>query len=202
MYEGARGCCFVSEIAGSEGKDKYYFSHYMCSKMKKKKRNRRKKYKQALILLSIVGIFVIIVIAALYQTPESPPRLPSADFFEISGLDAQGFIEDNGTELILHLLTFNLTAVNGSARNVIVHNLGVSEEVWWEPFIELGTMAQGEVKAVQLSTEQGVYIPLTNITGEGEVFPVSIRITSEETSRVPQEQLITIYLVESDIYTY
>jgi len=57
-----------------------------------------------------------------------------------------------------------------------------------EPFVELGTMLQGEVKAVQLSTERGVYISL-----EKEGFPLRIRITSEETSREPQEQFIIIY---------
>lgn len=64
------------------------------------------------------------------------------------------------------MLTFNLTAVGGPAHNVIVHNLGVNE-----PFVELGTMLQGEVKAVQLSAEGGVHISL-----EKEGFPVRIRI--------------------------
>jgi len=153
-----------------------------------KKSKRRKTNKQALILLSIVAIAVIIAIAALYKIPESQPRPTIEEYFEISGALYDGFIEANGTELILHFLAFNLTAVGGSARNVIVHNLGVDEDWPWEPYVELGTMLQGEVKTVALSTEKGVHIHLKE-----EGFPVRIRITSEETSREPQEQFITIY---------
>lgn len=154
-----------------------------------KKRKRSKTNKQAFILLSIVGIVVIITVAALYRSQESQPKPSTEEYFEISDTTHFGFNEANGSELILHILTFNLTAVGGPARNVIVHNLGVNEDFPWEPYIELGTMLQGEVKAVQLSTERGVYISL-----EEEGFPVRIRITSEETSREPQEQFITIYL--------
>lgn len=157
-----------------------------------KRRKRRKSNKQPLILLSIVAVvMVIIVIAALYQNQnqESQPKPTTEEYFEISGATYDGFIEENGTELILHVLRFNLTAVGGSAHNVIVHNLGANEPFPWEPYVELGTMLQGEVRTVQLNTEKGVYISLTD-----EGFPVRIRITSEETSREPQEQFITIYL--------
>lgn len=150
---------------------------------------------------------MIIAIAALYQSLDSQseptqPKPPTAEYFDISGWRPQGFIEQNGTELVLHLLTFNLTAVGGSARNVIVHNLGVGEDFPWEPYIELETMLQGEVATVLLNTEKGVHIPLTSNPDKGEVFPVRIRITSEETSSEPQEQFITIYLVESDLYAF
>lgn len=159
----------------------------------RKKRKKRKTNKKALILLSIVGIAVIIVAAVLYQNGESQPKPTTEEYFEISGATYDGFIVENGSELILHILTFNLTAVGGSAHNVIIHNLGINEPEPWEPFVELGTMLLGEVRRVPpLSSERGVHIPL-----EENGFPVRIRITSEETSREPQEQFITIYLTPS-----
>lgn len=155
-----------------------------------RKKKRGKKNKLALILLSIVGIVVIIVIVVLYQSQEAQPKSTAEEYFEISGATYDGFIEGNGTELILHMLTFNFTAVKGDAHQVVIQNLGPdpqspSHDTYWD----LGTMLQGEVRTVRLSTEKGVHIHL----GE-KGFPVRIRITSEETFKEPQKQFITIYL--------
>lgn len=154
-----------------------------------RKRKRRKPNKHVLILLSIIGMVVIILIAVSYQFGESQPKPKTEEYFEISGTTFDGFIVENGSELILHVLTFNLTTIGGTAHNVIVHNLGVDEPFPWEPYLELGTMLEAEIRTVQLGTETGVHIPL-----EEKGFPIRVRITSEETSRNPQEQFITIYV--------
>lgn len=162
-----------------------------CSETMKKRKRKGKTNRQALVLVFIVAISVIIVVAALYQTPESKPRPPAEEYFEISDVAYDGFLSYNDTELDLYLLGFNLTAVGGRAHNVIVTNLGTEtvEDPTWEPFKELEDMSQGEAKPVLLSNERGVKISLTE-----KGFPVRVRITSEETSKVPQEQFITIYL--------
>lgn len=154
----------------------------------RRKRKRRNMKRKMLILLLIVGIIVIIVMAASYRSQPSRSKPTAEEYFEISDVTYEGF--ENGSLLIVHVLRFNLTAVGGDAHYVIIQNLGPDEPSSWRPaYVELGTMLEGEVRTVQLSTEYGLYIHLKE-----EGFPVSIRVTSEETSKEPREQFITIYL--------
>lgn len=141
-----------------------------------------------MILLSIVGIVVIISIAALSQNQPSQPKPTAEECFEISDVTYEGF--ENGSLLIVHVLRFNLTAVGGDAHQVRLPNLGPDAPSSWRPeYVDLGTMLQGEAEMVRLSTEYGVY---SHLKEEG--FPVRIRIISEEISKDPQDQFITIFL--------
>ncbi len=168
-----------------------------CSETMKRRKRKGKTNRQALVLVFIAAISLIILVAALYQVleskpnPSSEPKPPSAEYFEISDVAYDGFLSQNDTELDLYMLGFNLTAFGGRANNVIVHNLGTytPDDPTWEPFKELGDMSQGDPKPVLLNNERGVKISLTD-----EGFPYRVRITSEETSKIPQEQFITIYL--------
>ncbi len=158
-------------------------------------RRKKKKGKKKLILLSsIVAVIVVAVGGALYQSQRDKPRPTAEEYFEISDLTWDGFIEDNGSLLILNILTFNLTAVGGDAHQVRIPNLGPDEpSPWREDYVDLGTMSQGEVRTVLLSTEKGVYIHLKE-----EGFPVRIRIISEEISRDPKDQFITVYVTQEE----
>lgn len=154
--------------------------------MKRKRKTRKK------VLLTSVFTVVVIVVAVtvLYQSPEEKPRPTAEEYFKISDVTYEGFIEDDGRLLSLHKLKFNLTTVGGDAHYVIVQNLGVDPESEWRPdYIELGTMLQGEVRTVSLTTEYGVHLHL-----EEKGFAVRVRVTSEETSGVPQDQFITTYV--------
>lgn len=158
--------------------------------MKRKRKTRKK------ILLTLLFTVVVIVVAVtvLYQSKEEKPRLTAEEYFEISDVTYEGFIQDDGQLLSLHKLKFNLTTVGGNAHYVIVQNLGPDPPSEWRPaYIELGTMSQGEVRTVSLTTEYGVHIRLKE-----EGFPVRVRVTSEETSRDPQDQFITHYVTEEE----
>lgn len=157
---------------------------------KRKIRQKEKRKKKLILLFFIVVVIVVAVAAALYQSGIGRPRPTAEEYFEIFDATYEGFYEENSSLLVVHRLRFNLTAVGGDAHYVIVQNLGPDEPSEWRPaYIELGTMLQGEVEPVTLSTEYGLYIHLKE-----KGFPVEIRVTSEETSRDPKDQFITVYL--------
>lgn len=156
----------------------------------RKIRKKKKRKKKLILLFFIVAVIVVAVGGALYQSQRDRPRPTAEEYFEISDVTHEGFFEENSSLLVVHRLTFNLTVVGGDAHHVVVQNLGPDEpSAWHEPFIDLGTMLQGEVEPVTLSTEYGLYIHLKE-----KGFPVEIRVTSEETSKDPKDQFITIYL--------
>lgn len=159
-----------------------------------RKGKRGKLKRNVLITLLIIGVVIIIIMAALHQSQLSQSKPTAEQYFKIADVTYEGFIEDNGSLLILHVLTFNVTAFGGDAHQVRIPNLGPDEpSLWHEQYIDLGTMSQGEVETVTLSTEKGVYIPL-----KGGSFPVRIRIISEETSAEPQDQFITVYMTQEE----
>lgn len=162
--------------------------------IKKRAKRKRKGRKKIFIPLFFVSVVIVIAVAALYQSPRVKPRLTAEEYFEISDVTYEGFIEGNGSMLILHVLTFNLTAVEGDAHQVRIPNLGPDEpSSWREEYVDLGTMLHGEVETVTLSTEYGVYIRLKE-----EGFPVRVRIISEEISRDPKDQFITYYVTQEE----
>lgn len=155
-----------------------------------RKRKRRNVKRKMLIPLLIIAIIVIIVIVALYQSPPGQSKPTAEQYFKISDVTYEGSVGGNGSLLIVYVLRFNLTAVGGDAHQVRIPNLGPDEPSSWRPeYVDLGTMLQGEAETVSLSTEYGVY---SHLKEEG--FPVRIRIISEEISRDPKDQFITVYL--------
>ncbi|MFB0567776.1 MAG: hypothetical protein ACETVM_04250 [Candidatus Bathyarchaeia archaeon] len=160
--------------------------------MRKKRKRRKKKF----ILLFFVGVVIVVAVIALYQSLRDRPRYTAEEYFEISDVTWRGGMQDNGSSLILNILTFNITAVEGDAHQVRIQNLGIPEpgsEMWWEPWVDLGTMSQGEAETVQLITEKGLFIHLKE-----EGYPVKVRIISEEISKYPRDQSITIFVTEEE----
>ncbi|MFX0200600.1 MAG: hypothetical protein ACFFCW_31155 [Candidatus Hodarchaeota archaeon] len=157
-------------------------------------RIKRKRRKKKFIALFFVGVVIVVALAVLYQSPRETPRLTAEEYFDISDVTYEGFIEGNGSLLILHALTFNLTAVAGDAHQVRIPNLALDEpSVWREEYVDLGTILYGEVETVSLSTEQGVYIHLKE-----EGFPIRVRIISKEISVHPIDQYITYYVPQEE----
>ena len=158
--------------------------------MRKKRKRRKKKF----VLLFFVGAAIIVAVTALFQSQRAGPRPTAEEYFEIFNVTYEGFIEDDGSALMLYVLTFNLTAVQGDAHQVRIPNIGPDEPSEWRPeYVDLGTMLQGEAETVTLRTEEGVYIHLKE-----EGFPVGIRIISQEISRDPEDQSITKYVTEEE----
>lgn len=157
-------------------------------------RKKRKRRKKNFILLFFVGAAVVVAVTALFLSQRAGPRPTAEEFFEISDVTYEGFIEDDGSLLMLYVLTFNLTAVGEDAHQVRIQNMGPDEpSEWREEYVDLGTMLQGEAETVTLSTEQGVYIHLKE-----ESFPVRIRIISKEISSDPKDQFITYYVTQEE----
>lgn len=144
-----------------------------------------------------VAVVIVAATTALYLSQRDRPRPTAEEYFEISDVTWEGAIEEDGSLLMLYTLTFNITPVQGDAHQVRIQNLGTplpGSEMPWEPWVDLGTISQGEAETVQLITERGVYIH--RITEKG--FPVDIRVISAEISKEPKDQRITIYVTEEE----
>ena len=184
----------TESVCEREKRGKNDILHVNADGVMARKKKSGKLKRNVLITLLIIGIVIIVVVAALYQSQLSQSKPTAEQYFKISDVTYEGFLEDDGSLLILHILTFNVTAVEGDAHQVRIPNLGPDEpSVWREEYIDLGTMLQGEVETVTLSTEKGVYIHLKE-----EGFPVGIRIISEEISKDPKDQFITVYVTQEE----
>lgn len=158
------------------------------------RRKRKRRNKKKFIALFFFGVVIVAALAVLFQSPREAPILTAEEYFDISDVTYEGFIEGNGSLLILYVLNFNLTAVAGDAHEVRLPNLGLDEPTSWrEKYVDLGTIRFNHTETVTLSTEQGVYIHLKE-----EGFPIEVRIISKEISVYARDQKITYYVTPEE----
>ncbi|MDI6690253.1 MAG: hypothetical protein QME50_00075 [Candidatus Bathyarchaeota archaeon] len=159
--------------------------------MKKRRKTKIKKKTLAVIAFSI---FIIIVISIL-STQKTQTKPPAREYFKIE--DAVAFVELNPLQnqtIKVKMLSFKITPIKGDAHYLSINPGGnVKYEDWpWFEKIECN-------KTVDLAAEgkeifYGTTPLLARKTENG--YAVTLRITCNETSDLPDDQKVTIYITE------
>jgi len=160
--------------------------------MKKKRKTKIKKSTLAVIaFLIFIAIVIVISILSGQKTQTKPP---AREYFKIE--DAVAFAEPFGPQnqtIKVKMLNFKITPIKGDAHYVSINpgsNVPKEEWPWFEEI-----KCNETIELAQVGKEITYGIPLLAVKTENG-YVITLRITCEETSSLPDDQKVTIYITE------
>ncbi len=163
----------------------------------KEKRRKRKKEKLSntwkALLIFVVLLVTTVTISIYLQKPPLTTKYPAREYFVLSDAVALATPGDpENKTLKIKQLDFKITPIKGDAHHVvIIPSAGV--EVQDYPYFE-------EIKGNETIclSEQGMEITFKyyylSVKNEEGRYPVSIRLSCDETSNLPEDQKVTVYV--------
>lgn len=160
------------------------------------KRRKTKIKKSTLAVIAFFILIAIVIIILIFSNQKTQTKPPAREYFEIFDITALAKPQDSNKTIKIWLLDFTIKPIGGDAHNLVIIPPGMVETEDW-PNFEGKVIRQNET--VSLS-ESGMEItfpsPVTSTRNTNGSYPITLRIACDETSNLPNDQKVTIYITE------
>jgi len=153
---------------------------------------KKRKIRKSIIIFTAFSIFIVvmIVISTLYnQNTQTKP--PAREYFKITDVYALADPQDPENQTILvKMLNFKITPIKGDAHYVSINPGGTVTYDHWPWFKEIKCNQTVDLAAAGME----ITYPRGLLAKKNEGYAITLRITCSETSTLPDDQRVKIYL--------
>jgi hypothetical protein len=161
---------------------------------RRKKKSKLSKSSTAMILFATVLVAIIIVILLYPTQPQKPPAREYFEIFDIVALAEPGDPENN--TIRIKQLDFKIKPIGGDAHDLlIIPPSAVPQEYW--PNFEGKVIRRNETVSLSGSGQEIIFqSSVLSVRNENGSYPLTLRIRCDETSDLPKDQKVTIYITK------
>lgn len=161
------------------------------------KRRKTKIKKSTLAVIAFVILIATVIIILIFSNQKTQTKPPAREYFEIFDISAVAKPQDSENKTIkIWLLDFKIKPIGGDAHDLVIILTGMVEREDW-PNFEGKVIRQNETVSLSESgmeiTFPSLVLSTRNTNGS---YPITLRIACDETSNLPDDQKVTLYISE------